>query len=165
MVVEWLLMILWQSPIIYFGHEWYSATWQKTDLSISKCYLPATSSSVCLFIFLPALFLAGWFLPGQMILTHVHTILFFFLHIKQAIMWPKGCSYSFSDPLICDVVSVHVKDLTVTSNLKVFNASVCLSLIFDVREIFFYSITCIPVLSVQLLTAQFWSELLDSILH
>ena len=62
-------MILWQSTPIYLDHELYSGTWQKTSLSIPRCYLP-TSSSVCFFIFLPALCLVECFLLGLMILSH-----------------------------------------------------------------------------------------------
>ena len=95
-ILEALLMTLWQSPANYIGCALYSVTWWKTGLSITGYYLP--TSSVCPF-FLLALCLAGRFLPGLMILSHVHTTYqFSFLHnAKQAVMWPKGLNYSFSD--------------------------------------------------------------------
>ena len=39
----------------------------------------------------------------------------------QAMMWPKGCSYYFSDFFICDVSVWDLQDLIVASYQKSFN--------------------------------------------
>ena len=114
-------------------------------------------SSAGLFIFNLALCLGGGFLPG-LILSHVHTTSFFsFIHnVKQADVWPKGCSYLFLTSsfvmwslykmfkILCYYLisraskhlwrsAVRNTDLQVYGNIEI---SVYMNLIFDVREMF-----------------------------
>ena len=70
------------------------------DVIFSPLLLSASVSSFLHYAFQDD-FSQAWWSCHMSISYHV-----FFHKAKQAVMWPKGCSYSFSDHLICDVIFV-----------------------------------------------------------
>ena len=117
---------IWQSHAIYLGREPFSSTRRKTGLFFPGCYLP-TTSLVCFFVFLStsqALGRVGWFSPGLMIFSHVHTTSFFlfFTMLDRLSRDKKAAGLFFWHPhLWCGVCMRCSRSLASISSIRLWS--------------------------------------------